>query len=107
MPDSFDSATHIVAEKFDRCAAQGLADEAADRKEDLRLALQHILWALGHMKDADVSSDYREDLAKCAHDAISTRDGQLNRDLDQAGRWADAVDLTELSQLITTLERGR
>lgn len=105
MPDNISTA--VTAAIFDRYAAQGLADEAIDRKEDLRLALQHVLWALGHMKDAGVSPDYREDLAKLLHDAISTRDGQLNRDLDGAGRWAEAVDLTELSQLITTLERGR
>jgi hypothetical protein len=107
MPDTFESATHIVAEKFDRYAARGLADDAPYRKEDLRLGLQHLLWALGHLKDAGVSADYREDLAKLAHDAITKRDEVLNRDLDAAGCWAEPVDLTELEKLITTLERSR
>jgi hypothetical protein len=97
MPDSI--PTNVAAERFDRFAARGLADDAPDRKEDLRLGLQHILWALGHLKDAGVSSDYREDLAKLAHDAISARDGQLDGDLDAAKRWADPVDLTELEKL--------
>lgn len=97
MPDNISTA--VTAERFDRFAARGLADDAPDRKEDLRLGLQHILWALGHLKDAGVSSDYREDLAKLAHDAISARDGQLDGDLDAAKRWADPVDLTELEKL--------
>jgi hypothetical protein len=97
MPDNISTA--VTAERFDRFAARGLADDAPDRKEDLRLGLQHILWALGHLKDAGVSADYREDLAKLAHDAISARDGQLDGDLDAAKRWADPVDLTELEKL--------
>jgi hypothetical protein len=105
MPDNVSTA--VTAERFDRFAARGLADDAPDRKEDLRLAAQHLLWALGHLKDAGVSSDYREDLAKLAHDAISKRDEVLNRDLDAAGCWAEPVDLTELEKLITTLERSR
>jgi hypothetical protein len=97
MPDNISTA--VTAERFDRFAARGLADDAPDRKEDLRLGLQHILWAIGHLKDAGVSSDYREDLAKLAHDAISARDGQLDGDLDAAKRWAPPVDLTELEKL--------
>jgi hypothetical protein len=97
MPDNISTA--VTAERFDRFAARGLADDAPDRKEDLRLGLQHILWALGHLKDAGVSADYREDLAKLAHDAISARDGQLDGDLDAAKRWAEPVDLTELEKL--------
>ncbi len=100
MPDSFDSATHIVSERFDRYAAHGLADEARDRKEDLRLGLQHMLWALGHLKDAGMNYDYINDLAKCAHDALSKRDAALNADIDAAGQWAEAVDLTELEKLL-------
>jgi hypothetical protein len=105
MPDNISTA--VTAERFDRFAARGLADDAPDRKEDLRLGLQHLLWALGHLKDAGVSADYREDLAKLAHDAITKRDEVLNRDLDAAGCWAEPVDLTELEKLITTLERSR
>jgi hypothetical protein len=97
MPDNVSTA--VTAERFDRFAARGLADDAPDRKEDLRLAAQHLLWALGHLKDAGVSADYREDLAKLAHDAISARDGQLDGDLDAAKRWAEPVDLTELEKL--------
>src|SRR5687767_7629033 len=92
MPDSFENATHIVAEKFDRYAARGLADEATDRKEDLRLGLQHMLWTLGHLKDAGVSADYLEELARLSHDAISKRDAVLNADIDAAGQWFDPVD---------------
>src|SRR5687767_4376506 len=92
-------STRITCERFDRYAARGLADEAPDRKEDLRLGLQHILWALGHLKDAGVSADYLNDLACCAHDAITKRDEVLNRDLDPAGCWAESVDLTELEAM--------
>jgi hypothetical protein len=91
--------TNVTASRFDRYAARGLADEAVNRKEDLRLGLQHMLWALGHLKDAGAWPSYMEDLAKCAHDAISTRDAQLNRDIDAAGQWAEAVDMAELEKL--------
>jgi hypothetical protein len=91
--------TTVTAERFDRYAARGLADDAPDRKEDLRLGLQHLLWAFGHLRDAGVSADYLADLACCAHDAITKRDGQLNRDLDAAGVWFDPVDLAELEAL--------
>lgn len=97
MPDNISTA--VTAERFDRYAARGLADDAHDRKEDLRLGLQHILWALGHLKDAGVNALYMGDLAKCAHDAITNRDGQLNRDIDADGQWAEPVDLTELERL--------
>src|SRR5687767_2634833 len=98
MPDTISTA--VTAERFDKFAAHGLADEAVDRKEDLRLGLQHMLWTLSHLKDAGVSADYLEDLARLAHDAISRRDAGLNRDLDSAGQWAEAVDLTELEALL-------
>jgi hypothetical protein len=91
--------TNVTAERFDRYAARGLADDAPDRKEDLRLGLQHILWALGHLRDAGVSDDYLADLAACAHDAITKRDQVLNKDLDNAGCWAEPVDLVELEKL--------
>jgi hypothetical protein len=93
-------STSVTAERFDRYAAQGLADEARDRKEDLRQGLQHILWALGHLRDAGVSADYLGDLAKCAHDAITKRDAALNADIDAAGQWAEAVDLADLEAKI-------
>ena len=105
MPDTI--PTNVTAERFDRYAAQGLADEAPDRKADLRLALQHILWGLGHLRDAGAKSTDMADLAKCAHDAISNRDGQLDRDLDAVGCWDDAIDLSDLDHLLTTLEEGR
>ena len=38
MPDN--NSTAVTAERFDRYAARGLADDAPDRKEDLRLGLQ-------------------------------------------------------------------
>ena len=98
MPD-INIPTSVTAERFDRYAARGLADEASDRKADLRLGLRNILWALGHLRDAGVSDADRADIAKAAHDAISNRDGQLDRDLDAAGSWDDAVDLTELGRL--------
>ena len=91
--------TNVTAERFDRYAAQGLADDAPNRKEDLRLGLQHILWALGHLRDAGVSDDYLADLAACTHDAITKRDEILNRDLSAAKRWAEPVDLVELEKL--------
>jgi hypothetical protein len=97
MPDTI--PTSVTAERFDRFAARGLADDAPDRKEDLRLGLQHILWALGHLRDAGVSDDYLADLAACTHDAITKRDEVLNRDLDAAGFWAEPVDLVELEKL--------
>jgi predicted hydrolase (HD superfamily) len=93
-------STAVTAERFDKFAAQGLADDATDRKEDLRLGIQHILWALGHLRDAGVSDDYLADLAACAHDAATKRDEVLNRDLDAAGYWADPVDLTDLDTLL-------
>jgi hypothetical protein len=96
MPDS----TYVTAERFDKFAAHGLADEARDRKEDLRLGLQHMLWMLGHLKDAGVSADYLDDLAKTAHDAIAKRDAALNDDIDNAGQWAEAVDMAELERVI-------
>lgn len=98
MPDTIPA--YVTAERFDRYAARGLADEAVDRKEDLRLGLQHMLWTLGHLRDAGVSADYLEDLARLSHDAITKRDAVLNADLDAAGQWAEAVDLTELEARI-------
>jgi hypothetical protein len=92
--------TNVTAERFDRYAARGLADEATDRKEDLRLGLQHMLWTLSHLKDAGVSADYLEELARLSHDAITKRDAVLNNDLDAAGQWAEAVDFTELEARI-------
>lgn len=92
--------TNVTCERFDRYAARGLADEATDRKEDLRLGLQHMLWALGHFRDAVVSADYLEELARLAHDAISKRDAVLNADLDAAGQWAEVVDMAELEALL-------
>jgi len=97
MPDTI--STSVTAERFDRYAARGLADEAPDRKEDLRLGLQYMLWALSHLKDAGVSADYLEELARLSHDAISKRDAVLNADLDAAGQWAEAVDMAELEKL--------
>jgi hypothetical protein len=91
-------STSVTAERFDRYAAHGLADEARDRKEELRLGLQHMLWALGHLRDAGAID--LEDLAKCAHDAITKRDAVLNADIDAAGQWAEAVDLAELEAKI-------
>ena len=99
MPDTT-IPTYVTAEKLDRYAARGLADEARDRKEDLRLGLQHMLWTLSHLRDAGVSADYLEDLAAFAHDAITKREKVLNADLDAAGQWAEAVDLTELEALL-------
>jgi hypothetical protein len=97
MPDTI--PTNVTAERFDRYAARGLADDAPFRKDDLRLGLQHILWALGHLRDAGVSADYLADLAACTHDAITKRDEVLNKDLDNAGCWAEPVDLVELEKL--------
>jgi hypothetical protein len=97
MPDNI--STSVTAAVFDRYAARGLADDAPFRKDDLRLGLQHILWALGHLRDAGVSDDYLADLAACAHDAITKRDQVLNKDLDNAGCWAEPVDLVELEKL--------
>jgi hypothetical protein len=97
MPDTISTA--VTAARFDRYAARGLADEATDRKEDLRLGLQHMLWTLGHLKDAGVSADYLEELARLAHDAMSKRDAVLNADIDAAGQWAEPVDMAELEKL--------
>ncbi len=98
MPDTI--PTNVLAARLDRYAAHGLADEARDRKEDLRLGLQHMLWTLSHLRDAGVSADYLEDLAKGAHDAISKRDAALNADIDAAGQWAESIDLAELEALL-------
>jgi hypothetical protein len=97
MPDAI--PTNVTAERFDRYAARGLADEAPDRKEDLRLAAQHLIWALGHLRDAGAKAVDMAELARVGHDCISNRDGQLDRDLDAAGCWFDPVDLTELDAL--------
>jgi hypothetical protein len=87
MPDAI--PTNVTAERFDRYAARGLADEAPDRKEDLRLAAQHLIWALGHLRDAGAKAVDMAELARVGHD----------RDLDAAGCWFDPVDLTELDAL--------
>ena len=97
MPDAI--PTNVTAERFDRYAARGLADDAPDRKEDLRLAAQHLIWALGHLRDADAKAADMAELARVGHDAISSRDGQLDKDLDAAGCWFDPVDLTELEKM--------
>jgi hypothetical protein len=92
--------TNVTAERFDRHARNGLADEAPDHKEDLRLAGQYLLWGLQHLRDAGADADRITYIAGCVHDAITKRDEVLNRDLDAAGRWADAVDLSELEGVI-------
>jgi hypothetical protein len=91
--------TSVTAERFDRYAARGLADEAPDRKADLRLAAQYLLWGLGHLKDAGAEADRITYIAQCVHDAITKRDEVLNKDLDAAGFWAEPVDLVELEKL--------
>jgi hypothetical protein len=97
MPDNI--STSVTAATFDRYAARGLADDAPDRKADLRLAAQYLLWGLGHLKDAGAEADRITYIAGCIHDAITKLDEVLNKDLDAAGFWAEPVDLVELEKL--------
>jgi hypothetical protein len=100
MPDTI--PTNVTAERFDRYAARGLADEARDRRDDLRIGLVELVSALGHLKDAGDASGvhaYLGELAKLAYDGIASREGELLRDIDRAGQYAEPIDLTELDAL--------
>ena len=102
--------TNVTAERFDAYARRGLAEEARDRRDDLRIGLLELVSALGHLKDAGDARGvhaYLAELAKLAHDGISSRDGELLREIDAAGQYAEPIDLGELDQIITTLERTR
>lgn len=104
MPDSIPS--YVTAERFDRHALNGLADEARDRREDLRLGLVELVSALGHLRDAGDCAGlrrYLSDLARVAYDGIGSRDAQLIRDIDAAGQHAEPINLSELNQIIEAL----
>lgn len=103
MPDTI--PTYVTAERFDRYAARGLADEARDRREDLRIGYVELLSALRHLQDAGAWPSHMWELAREAHDTLTTRDHQLLKDIDAAGIHAEPIELSELDQLLRALTK--
>lgn len=102
MPDLIPA--YVTASRLDRYARNGLADEAEDNREDLERGLVALVSALRFLRDAGdspVVPGYLSELAKLAHDGISRRDAELRSSIDDAGRYAEPIDLSELQQLTT------
>ena len=97
---SDDIPTNIIAARLDRYAANGLADEAEDHKDDLRKARIQFCFALEALQYAGVPSADIDDIARAVHDAISRRDAQLEKDLSAARRWGDPISLADLDAFI-------
>lgn len=105
-PDTTRLYTHEQREKSRKMGRLYTSMAVAGRKDDAQRFLVLMLNALDAGVEANADKAFLYDTARGLHDAISNLVGGMQRELDAEcldGSEAE-IDLTELNQLITTLE---